>query len=113
MQNQQQNTGTVKWFNDQKGFGFIEPNDGSSDVFVHVSAIANSGMHTLNKGDRIDYDIQNKNGKDSAYNLKSPKKISRTPVRAGDYGRDDDCKGSQTQNKDTDGRRTLALWGNA
>ena len=50
-------TGTVKWFNESKGFGFITPEDGSKDVFVHHSAIAGSGFKTLAEGDRVEFDI--------------------------------------------------------
>ena len=73
MQNeQQQQTGTVKWFNDQKGYGFIEPNEGGNDVFVHISAVERAGMRTLKEGQKISYDLQRdpKKGKDSAANLK-------------------------------------------
>jgi len=51
-------TGTVKWFNGDKGFGFIAPEDGSADVFAHFSAINSSGFRTLNEGDRVSYDVQ-------------------------------------------------------
>ncbi len=72
MQNQQQTTGTVKWFNDSKGFGFIAPNNGGSDVFVHISAVERAGMRTLKEGQVISFDLQRdpKKGKDSAANLK-------------------------------------------
>ncbi len=72
MQDQDQQTGTVKWFNDQKGFGFIEPDNGSGDVFVHISAVERAGMNTLKEGQKISYDLQRdpKKGKDSATNLK-------------------------------------------
>ena len=50
-------TGTVKWFNDTKGFGFITPEDGSKDVFVHHSAIQGSGFHSLAEGDRVEFDV--------------------------------------------------------
>ena len=72
MQNQQQTTGTVKWFNDQKGFGFIQPNNGGNDVFVHISAVEKAGWRTLKEGQKIDFDLQRdpKKGKDSAANLK-------------------------------------------
>lgn len=67
-----QKTGTVKWFNDQKGFGFIQPEDGGNDVFVHISAVEKAGMRTLREGQKIAFDLQNdpKKGKTSAANLK-------------------------------------------
>ena len=49
--------GTVKWFNSQKGFGFIQPDDGSKDVFVHISAVERAGMHSLNEGQKISYEV--------------------------------------------------------
>ncbi|NNJ96743.1 MAG: cold-shock protein [Gammaproteobacteria bacterium] len=52
-------TGTVKWFNESKGFGFIAPNDGGKDVFVHYSAIANSGFRTLAEGQSVTYEVEN------------------------------------------------------
>jgi CspA family cold shock protein len=52
-------TGTVKWFNESKGFGFIAPTDGSKDVFVHFSAIASSGFRTLAEGQTVTYDVEN------------------------------------------------------
>lgn len=72
MQDQQQATGTVKWFNDQKGYGFIQPDNGGSDVFVHISAVERAGMRTLKEGQKIGFDLQRdpKKGKDSATNLK-------------------------------------------
>lgn len=73
MQDQQSSTGTVKWFNDQKGFGFIQPDNGGSDVFVHISAVERSGMRTLREGQKISYELQRdpKKGKESAVNLKA------------------------------------------
>jgi len=62
-------TGTVKFFNTQKGFGFIAPSDGSRDVFVHISAVERSGMSTLNEGQRVTYDIVTERGKQAAANL--------------------------------------------
>ena len=64
--------GTVKWFNDQKGFGFIQPDDGSKDVFVHISAVERAGMRSLAEGQKISYDIvaDRRTGKSSADNLK-------------------------------------------
>ena len=63
--------GTVKWFNSQKGYGFIAPQDGSKDVFVHISAVERAGLHSLNEGQRVQYDVvPGKDGKSSAENLK-------------------------------------------
>ncbi len=62
--------GTVKWFNPTKGYGFIAPEDGTSDVFVHVSAVEKSGIHQLNEGQKISYEIATNKGKSSAANLK-------------------------------------------
>jgi cold shock protein len=62
-------TGTVKFFNTQKGFGFITPNDGSKDVFVHISAVERAGMSTLSEGQTISYDVVNERGKNAAANL--------------------------------------------
>ncbi len=63
-------TGTVKWFNPTKGFGFIEPADGSSDAFVHISAVERAGMHTLREGQKVSYElVPGRNGKASAENL--------------------------------------------
>ena len=61
--------GTVKFFNTQKGFGFIEPTDGSKDVFVHISAVESAGMSTLNEGQKLSYDVVNERGKNAAANL--------------------------------------------
>jgi len=64
--------GTVKWYNAQKGYGFIQPDDGSKDVFVHVSAVERAGMSGLNEGQKLNYEIQQgKAGKSSAENLKA------------------------------------------
>ena len=62
--------GTVKWFNPQKGYGFIQPEDGSQDVFVHISAVERAGLSTLNEGQQIEYEIVANRGKSSAENLK-------------------------------------------
>jgi CspA family cold shock protein len=64
-------TGTVKFFNTTKGFGFIQPNDGSKDVFVHISAVERAGMDTLREGQKISYDVVNERGKDAASNLRN------------------------------------------
>jgi len=64
-------TGKVKWFNGQKGFGFIAPDDGSKDVFVHISAVERAGLGSLNEGQKLSYDLQQERGKTSAANLKA------------------------------------------
>ncbi|HQT47617.1 MAG TPA: cold-shock protein [Acidocella sp.] len=65
-------SGTVKWFNAQKGYGFIQPDDGSKDVFVHISAVERSSLGTLNEGQKIRYEIQaGQQGKLSAENLQA------------------------------------------
>jgi cold shock protein len=65
-------TGTVKWFNPTKGYGFIAPSDGSADVFVHISAVEQAGMRSLNDGQAITYDVEpDRRGKVSAVNLKA------------------------------------------
>jgi CspA family cold shock protein len=64
-------TGTVKWFNATKGYGFIAPDDGGKDAFVHISAVERAGLSTLNEGQRVSFDLQRgQNGKTSAENLK-------------------------------------------
>jgi CspA family cold shock protein len=64
-------TGTVKWFNSTKGYGFIAPDAGGSDVFVHITAVERAGLRGLNEGQKISYEIESKNGKSSAVNLKA------------------------------------------
>ena len=66
-------TGSVKWFNSQKGFGFIQPDDGGKDVFVHISAVERAGMNNLNEGQKISYDVvaDQRTGKSSADNLRA------------------------------------------
>jgi CspA family cold shock protein len=65
-------TGTVKWFNGQKGFGFIQPDDGGPDVFVHISAVERAGLHDLREGQKVSYEItqDRRTGKSSADQLK-------------------------------------------
>lgn len=62
-------TGTVKWFNGQKGFGFIVPDDGGKDVFVHISAVERSGFKTLNEGQKVSYELETNRGKTAAVNI--------------------------------------------
>jgi CspA family cold shock protein len=63
-------SGKVKWFNGQKGFGFIQPDDGGKDVFVHISALERAGISALNEGQKVSFDLQQERGKTSAANLK-------------------------------------------
>jgi CspA family cold shock protein len=63
-------SGTVKWFNPTKGYGFIQPTGGNKDVFVHISAVERAGLSTLNEGQQVDYEIISDRGKESAGNLK-------------------------------------------
>ena len=63
-------TGTVKWFNGTKGYGFIAPEDGSGDVFVHVSAVEKAGLRALNEGQKLSFEVQKERGKTAAVNLK-------------------------------------------
>ncbi|OCC05356.1 cold-shock protein [Labrys sp. WJW] len=66
-------TGTVKWFNEQKGYGFIQPDDGSKDVFVHISAVEQAGFRSLQEGQKVSYEIvqDRRSGKMSAGNLRA------------------------------------------
>lgn len=66
-------TGTVKFFNTTKGFGFIAPDDGATDVFVHISAVERSGLHTLNEGQKVNFEIvrDRKSGKNAADNIQA------------------------------------------
>jgi CspA family cold shock protein len=64
-------TGTVKFFNSQKGFGFIQPQDGGQDVFVHISAVERAGMSNLNEGQKLTYDVVSERGKLAASNLQN------------------------------------------
>jgi CspA family cold shock protein len=64
-------TGTVKFFNTQKGFGFITPTDGSSDVFVHISAVEKAGMRTLAEGQKVSFELITERGKQAASNLQT------------------------------------------
>jgi CspA family cold shock protein len=61
--------GAVKWFNSQKGYGFIQPDDGGKDVFVHISAVERAGLSNLNEGQKLSYDLVTEKGKTSAANL--------------------------------------------
>jgi CspA family cold shock protein len=62
-------TGTVKWFNAQKSYGFIEPSDGGKDVFVHISAVERAGLNSLQEGQKVNYEVERDRGKESAANL--------------------------------------------
>jgi CspA family cold shock protein len=64
-------SGTVKWFNATKGFGFIQPDTGGKDVFVHISAVERAGLNGLNEGQKVTYEVQVERGKEAAVNLKA------------------------------------------
>ncbi|MFT3730186.1 MAG: cold-shock protein [Hyphomicrobium sp.] len=66
-------TGTVKWFNSQKGFGFIQPDEGGNDVFVHISAVERAGLRSLNEGQKVSFDVvaDRRSGKSAADNLRA------------------------------------------
>ena len=76
------NKGTVKWFNSQKGFGFIQPESGNKDVFVHISAVERAGMSALNEGQKVAFDIvaDRRTGKSAAENLRAAKAAARTAI---------------------------------
>ena len=63
--------GTVKWFNATKGFGFIQPQEGGKDVFVHISAVERAGLNGLNEGQKVTYEIATERGRSAAVNLKA------------------------------------------
>jgi CspA family cold shock protein len=63
--------GMVKWFNSQKGYGFIQPTDGGRDVFVHISAVERAGLSSLNEGQQIEFEIEDNRGKSSVVNLRA------------------------------------------
>ena len=67
------NTGTVKWYNDQKGYGFIQPDNGGKDVFVHATALERAGLRSLREGQKVTFELQTdqRNGKTSAVNLQA------------------------------------------
>ena len=63
--------GTVKWFNNQKGYGFIQPQDGGKDVFVHISAVERAGMSSLVEGQKLNFEVQTERGRQAAVNLRT------------------------------------------
>lgn len=64
-------TGTVKWFNAEKGYGFIVPDDGGKDVFVHITAVEEAGLKSLDEGQKLEFELQDNRGKQAATNLKA------------------------------------------
>ena len=92
--------GTVKFFNPAKGFGFIEPEDGSKDAFVHISAVERAGLGSLSEGQKISYDLQpGQNGKSSAENLKE---VSDSDDAADDAGDEADDMSADTNDEGDD-----------
>src|SRR5580700_10693013 len=73
--------GKVKWFNPQKGYGFIQPEDGSKDVFVHISAVERAGMGSLNEGQRVSFEVERGTGSTSAVNLRIDDDVEATTTR--------------------------------
>ena len=69
--NPNMSNGTVKWFNATKGFGFIQPEEGGKDVFVHISAVERAGLRGLNEGQQVSYELQSERGRTAAVNLKA------------------------------------------
>lgn len=83
--------GTVKWFNEQKGFGFIQPDEGGDDAFVHITAVEKAGMRTLRENQRVSYDLQEERpGKKSATNLKSAEEAEQPQQAEDDAPQSDD-----------------------
>lgn len=66
-------TGTVKWFNTQKGYGFVQPDDGGADIFIHITAVEKAGLRSLNEGQKVSFDVQvdEKRGKSNAVNIQA------------------------------------------
>jgi len=79
-------TGTVKWFDSTKGFGFIAPDDGSADVFVHQTAINSNGFRTLDEGSKVEFDVVTDNGRSSAANVSAPGGAPVEPTSRGNRG---------------------------
>ena len=85
--------GTVKWFNQMKGFGFIQPDDGGADAFVHITAVERAGMSTLQENQRVAYDLQQERpGKMSATNLRSAEEGEQPQQAGGDAAPSDDSE---------------------
>ncbi len=98
-------TGTVKWFNPVKGFGFIEPEDGSKDAFVHISAVERAGLSTLNEGQKIGYElVPGRDGKSSAENLVDLSSAAAAPAPAAEEASGgDDAAGESADSGDESG----------
>ena len=90
-------TGTVKWFNETKGFGFIQPDEGGDDAFVHITAVERAGMRTLRENQRVSYDLQeDRPGKKSATNLRSAEEGDQ-PQQAEDEAPQSDDSGDPAE----------------
>jgi len=85
--------GTVKWFNEMKGYGFIQPDEGGDDAFVHITAVERAGMRTLSENQRVFYDLeQDQRGKTSAMNLRSADGAEQPQQADGDAPQSDDSE---------------------
>ena len=82
-------SGTVKWFNEMKGYGFIQPDEGGNDAFVHITAVERAGMRTLRENQRVAYDLEQDNrGKTSAVNLRNPEEAEQSSDQSSDQPED-------------------------
>ena len=89
-------TGTVKFFNENKGYGFIAPDEGGNDAFVHISALERSGMRTLRENQRVSYDLQeDRRGKMAAVNLKAAEETAQAEASAPEAANDGDAPAAE------------------
>ena len=92
-------TGTVKWFNGRKGFGFIEPDDGENDVFVHVTAVKDSGLDVLNEGDKVSFELVENRGRMAAEKLA---KVDSEEAPAEETETEEEVEETETEEEETE-----------
>ena len=92
-------TGTVKWFNGRKGYGFIEPDDGENDVFVHVTAVKDSGLEVLNEGDKVSFELVENRGRMAAEKLS---KVDSEEAPAEETETEEEVEETETQEEETE-----------